>query len=87
MGRTKTLEAFFNQGAQRTRAEEKHIGNDKQSRRPLVTGTLRNYKRAMGLVKCKFTVPCRLGSFVLTMIDSYRMLSLTTTRGRQRLSF
>lgn len=49
MGRVKTLEAFLNQGAQRTRPEEQCIVNDKQARRPLLAGTLRNYKRAVGL--------------------------------------
>jgi hypothetical protein len=49
MGRTKTLEAFLNQGAQRTRPEEQRIVNDKQARRPLASGTVRNYKRGVGL--------------------------------------
>lgn len=49
MGCTKTLEAFLAQGAQRTRSEEQRIVNDKQARRPLASGSVRNYERGVGL--------------------------------------
>ncbi|KAG8854874.1 hypothetical protein FRB96_007274 [Tulasnella sp. 330] len=49
MGRIKRLEAFLNQGAQRTRSEEQSIVNGKQTWRLIVSGTMRNYTRAVGL--------------------------------------
>lgn len=49
MGCTKTLEAFLAQGAQRTRSQEQRIVDDKQARRPLASGSVRNYERGVGL--------------------------------------
>lgn len=49
MGCTKTLEAFLAQGAQRTHSQEQRIVDDKQARRPLASGSVRNYERGVGL--------------------------------------